>query len=87
MDFNTRSEHYVSGHSRNSSNGSDESPSPVASGLSTRAHSRWPSSSSSVVTAPDSLAASPEFGLSNFFEASREHGYSDLDDETFCICK
>ncbi|KAK5171280.1 uncharacterized protein LTR77_004424 [Saxophila tyrrhenica] len=88
--------HYQSapGHSRDSSAASCQS-SPITPSFSIRSHSRWPSSSSSLATSPDSPShsATNKTTLEDLLEesAEREDGISSfetegLGDEPLCIC-
>lgn len=80
-------------HSRDSSTASSAS-SPVTPTFSVRGHSRWPSSTSSLVTNPDSPANPPKSQLHDLVEepAEREESYyfdedyRDSLDEPLCIC-
>lgn len=81
------------GHSRNSSNASNTS-SPVTSSFSSRSHSRWPSSSSSLVTTPDSPANAAKPALHDLVEEPAEKDElvdheepEGSPDEPLCICK
>ncbi len=85
---------YSYGHSRDSSAASNMS-SPVTPTFSTRSHSRWPSSSSSLATSPDSPSNNgPKTTLEDLVEesAEREDGFSTfetggLGEEPLCICE
>ena len=81
--------HFSPGHSRNSSNASISS-SPLNSSFSSRVHSRWPSSSSSLVTTPDSPVNMMKSALHDLVEEPAEIGdfhSEDFDEEEMCICK
>lgn len=75
-------------HSRDSSAESMTS-SPVTPTFSTRGHGRFPSSTSSLVTSPDSPVAAPKSTLDDLVEepAERDDRASIVDaDEELCIC-
>ncbi|KAK4610040.1 hypothetical protein CLAFUW4_13678 [Fulvia fulva] len=78
-------------HSRESSAASTTS-SPITPTFSARGHNRWPSSSSSLVTSPDSPAATPtsKSPLGDLVEdpSERDDPFDDLrsTDEPLCIC-
>ena len=77
-------------HSRDSSAGSTTS-SPLTPTFSTRGHSRWPSSSSSLVTNPDSPANPNKTQLHDLVEdpSERDDSFDEPRDsahEPLCIC-
>ncbi|TKA67068.1 hypothetical protein B0A55_07811 [Friedmanniomyces simplex] len=78
-------------HSRSSS-GASITSSPIASTFSNRSHNRWPSSSSSLATTPDSPVNVTKSALHDLVEdpAEREDSFPDLlpgdPDEPLCIC-
>ena len=80
------------GHSRNSS-GASIASTPMTSTHSLRSHSRWPSSSSSLATSPDSPVNMGKSSLDDLLEepsevdelANQDHMRSSL--EEFCICE
>lgn len=79
-------------HSRSSS-GASTSSSPITSTFSTRSHSRWPSSTSSLVSAPDSPLNVNKSALQDVVEDPAERDDDALydlpfesTDEPLCIC-
>ncbi|WPH01076.1 Hypothetical protein R9X50_00391100 [Acrodontium crateriforme] len=71
--------HFFPAHSRDSS-GASTSSSPITSTFSNRSHSRWPSSSSSLATTPDSSANLAKSPLHDLVEDPAER------DDELCIC-
>lgn len=81
---------FVPGHSRESSNAST-APSPVPTSYPSRNHSRWPSSSSSLATTPESPLNLGKSALHDLLEdpAEREEfrNLDESEEEPLCICK
>ena len=84
--------HFTPTHSRDSSGASSASASsPVTPTFSNRSHSRWPSSTSSLATTPDSPVNVTKSPLHDLVEdpAEREDAFFDgsgESDEPLCIC-
>lgn len=78
-------------HSRNSS-GASSASSPITSTFSARSHNRWPSSSSSLASTPDSPVNVTKSPLHDLVEdpAEREETsfeqYDETSDDPLCIC-
>jgi hypothetical protein len=84
---------FAPAHSRDSSSASNSS-SPMTPSFSSHSHGRWPSSSSSLATSPDSPINAPKAALEDLVEeaAEREDLVGSFEqasfvDEPLCICE
>lgn len=84
--------HFMPGHSRDSS-GASSASSPVPSTFSNAGHSRWPGSTSSLETTPESPVNVAKAPLHDLVEDPEERdeivleGSPSRADEPFCICE